>query len=261
MSEEFPEEEEYVVATVENITRFGAYLKLEDYSHTAFLPISEVSSRWVRRISDIIRVGERVVVKVIRVDKKTKTVDVSLKDVPIHERRSILAEWERNRKGRKLVRTFAEKSKIDPNLLMEKLSPLIEKKTTVYEALENIIIDPEVLNRVDIPNEIKKKFLEFLIKRIKPREYVLRAVISVSYKGKGGVRKIKKFLNELKKRAEDKKLKISITLMASPKYLVRISSYRPEYIKRYASKILKNISSYSTKLGVNYMIIEERLEK
>ena len=261
MSEKFPEEEELVVATVESITRFGAYLKLEDYPYTAFLPISEVSTRWVRRITDVIRQGQRVVVKVIRVDKRTQSIDVSLKEVPSSEARKVLMEWEKNRKGEKLLASFSQKIGINLDELYEKLSQIIEKAPTIYDALERIVIDPNLLDAVELQDEIKEKLLAFLSSRVRPREYVFRAIVSASCKDSNGVEKIKKFFSELEKEAKRKGLKIEITLIASPKYLVRISSYRPEQIKKYATPIIASGNKIAQKTGITYQVLEEALEK
>ena len=257
----FPEEDELVVATVESITRFGSYLKLEDYPHRAFLPLSEVSTRWIRKITDVIRSGQRVVVKVIRVDKRTKSIDVSLKDVPASEGKKILAEWERNKKGEKLLRIFSEKKKSPFGELLRKLSPLIDKSPTIYDALERIVMNKEVLKAIELSEETKEELYHFLTNRVKLREYVFKATVSASFKGSGGVSKIKHLFERIEKEAEKKGLKVEINLIASPKYMIKLSSHRPEVIKKNASEIIKKGYKYSNQLGIIYKVLEEKLEK
>ncbi|MEM1878142.1 MAG: S1 RNA-binding domain-containing protein, partial [Desulfurococcaceae archaeon] len=79
---ELPDQGELTIATVKDIHEFGAYVTLDEYADLkAFLPWSEVSSKWIRDIREVIREGQKIVVKVIRVDKGKKEVDVSLKRV------------------------------------------------------------------------------------------------------------------------------------------------------------------------------------
>lgn len=261
MSEKFPEEEELVVATVKDITRFGAYLKLEDYPYTAFLPISEVSTRWIRKIDDVIRVGERVVVKVIRVDKKTKSVDVSLKDVSLSERRLILAEWEKNRKGRKLIEVFCKKFNLKVDEFLKEIENLRKDEETIYDALERLIINSNAMKKLKIPDELREKFYEFLSKRVKPKVYVYKAVISASFKGKGGIYRIKELLSGIEEEAKKAGINVKITLIASPRYLVKFSSYLPETIRRNADKIIELSRKKAEELGVKYDIIEKGIQK
>jgi len=65
-----PDVGEVVVGTVKEIYDYGAYLDVDEYGGLrAFLPWSEVSSRSFRSIDEVIKVNERVAVKVIRVNK------------------------------------------------------------------------------------------------------------------------------------------------------------------------------------------------
>ena len=70
-----PELEESVVVQVTGITRYGVYLQLIDYQCTGFLPISEISSRWVKRITDVVRHGEKLVVKILRINEPFDCLD------------------------------------------------------------------------------------------------------------------------------------------------------------------------------------------
>jgi len=52
---EWPEAGELVVATVERIADYGAYVMLDEYGREGLLHISEISSTWVKNIRDFIR--------------------------------------------------------------------------------------------------------------------------------------------------------------------------------------------------------------
>jgi len=66
---EFPEEGEFVIATVKSIHNYGAFLSLDEYSgKDGFMHISEVAPTFVRNIRDYLKEGQKIVAKVIRVD-------------------------------------------------------------------------------------------------------------------------------------------------------------------------------------------------
>ena len=107
---ELPDTGELVVGTVREVYDYGAYLNLDEYDGLeAYLPWSEVASRWVRNIRDAVKPGQKVVVKVIRVNKTRKQVDVSLKRVTDSERRRKMTEWKRNQKALKILEIVAQK--------------------------------------------------------------------------------------------------------------------------------------------------------
>ena len=65
---EWPEVGDLVVATVRRIVDYGAYVHLDEYGKEGLLHISEISSSWVRNIRDHVREGQKVVLKVLRVN-------------------------------------------------------------------------------------------------------------------------------------------------------------------------------------------------
>ncbi|MCK4434705.1 S1 RNA-binding domain-containing protein, partial [Candidatus Bathyarchaeota archaeon] len=66
--QEWPEIGDLVMATVGDVKDYGAYVKLDEYDQMGLLHISEISSSWVRNIRNFVREGQKVVLKVLRVD-------------------------------------------------------------------------------------------------------------------------------------------------------------------------------------------------
>ena len=257
-----PDVGDYVVATVESITGYGAYLKLEDYGVKAFLPISEVSSRWIRRISDVIRTGQRVVVKIIYVDRKAGVIDVSLKDVPTSDAKGILIEWERKRKADAIIRTFCEGRGLEREELEGALNSLVRRGENIYDVIERLVIEPELSRDLKLPEDLKNEFLKFIRTRVSPKKYRFRAIVSAWCKERNGVDRIKKFFKAVERFGSKRGLSVGITLVASPRYLVRVESYKPEMIKKHAKAIVEaEAMKVARELDVNYQVIEEKLEK
>ncbi|MEM0001422.1 MAG: translation initiation factor IF-2 subunit alpha, partial [Desulfurococcaceae archaeon] len=107
---DLPDTGELVVATVREIYDYGAYVTLDEYGELkAYLPWSEISSKWVRNIRDVIREGQKIVAKVIRVDRVKREVDVSLKRITESDKQRKMQWWKRYVKACKIVELVAEK--------------------------------------------------------------------------------------------------------------------------------------------------------
>ncbi|MCL4411329.1 S1 RNA-binding domain-containing protein [Candidatus Marsarchaeota archaeon] len=71
-----------VIAQVTKIMRFGAYCKLLEYNNIeAFLPFREISSGWIKNIHEFLHPEQKIVCKVIYIDRNKGTIDISLKKV------------------------------------------------------------------------------------------------------------------------------------------------------------------------------------
>jgi len=254
---ELPEENELVVATVREIHRHGAYLDLDDYGIEGYLPIGEVSSRWVRNIYDVLKVGQKVVARVIRIDYRHKTVDLSLKRVSKQERERFFRLWKRDQRGIQIIEEMIRDLNLDEEEIEDKLAPLLQKEQTVYDALEKIVIEPKILDELNVPK--KDKILEFLTKRIKPKKYVYETRLKLFYIGKNGVKQIRDactvLIKSIQENADDLE-ELRIFNDGTPHYRLVAKSYKPEVIRRAVIPTVKNIVKKLSK-KVNIEIVSE----
>jgi len=77
--QEWPEAGELVIATVETVTDYGSYVKLDEFEKKGLLHVSEIASSWIRNIRDFVREGQKVGLKVLRVDSEKGHIDLSLR--------------------------------------------------------------------------------------------------------------------------------------------------------------------------------------
>lgn len=85
---DIPEIGDLVVVTVTKVEKFGAEVKLDEYKDlNGFIHIAEVANGWVRYIRDHLREGQKTVCKVLQIDSRRKSVDLSLKRVNEHQKR------------------------------------------------------------------------------------------------------------------------------------------------------------------------------
>lgn len=261
----FPRRGELVVATVKKIVGHGAYLNIEDYNIDGYLPLNEVSTKWVRNIEDVIKEGQKIVVKVIRIDRSIKSVDVSYKDVSESEKSRILRIWKKNYRGLKIIQELEKHLerkrgiKID---LEEKLLPIIDRENTVYDALEKIMLEPTLLDNISLEN-IKEDILEFLSKKIHLKKYVYEAILGIQSIEKGGLFKIREGLEYIDsniRRAVGRD-NVEIKLIGSPRYRISTWSFKPETIKKKVlPTVQKTIEDLSKKKGIRVVLLDEKLK-
>jgi len=135
---EWPERGELVLAAVQKVTDYGAYVTLEEYGNKeGLLHRNEISTSWVRNIRDHVREGQKLVLKVLRVDSEKKHIDLSRKRVNKRERIDKVYMFKRERKAETFLRVTAEKLQKPIEEIFEKAaSPMEEAYGDVYTALE-----------------------------------------------------------------------------------------------------------------------------
>jgi translation initiation factor 2 subunit 1 len=166
---EWPEEGEFVVATVERITNYGAYVSLDEYEKEGLLHISEISSTWVKNIRDFVREKQKAVLKVLRVNPRKGLVDLSLRRVTKQEKREKIQSWKKERKAESLLRNASEKLNIPTEEVYEKAGVPIEKKFgRVYTGLEKAAKEgATVLTGLGIPEDMAVTLEKIARERIK----------------------------------------------------------------------------------------------
>ena len=98
--EGWPEPGDLLVCTVTQVVDFGAFVTLDEYpGKQGLIHISEVASGWIKYIRDHVREGQKIVCKVLNVDRSRHHIDLSLKDVNEHQRREKIQEWKADQKS------------------------------------------------------------------------------------------------------------------------------------------------------------------
>lgn len=250
-SDEWPEVGELVISTVNEITDYGAYVTLDEYGKEGFLHISEISSGWIRNIRDYIREGEKVVLKVLRVDQERNQIDLSLRRVTQREKREKILLWKRSRKAESLLRSASQKLGVSFEELYNRIAEPFEKSfSDIYEGLEAAAREGiEVLLKAGLPKDIAEVLTEVAKEKIKVSEVKVKGVLSITCLKPDGVLRIKEALLKAKTSAPSHSSSVKIYVIAPPKYQVEVTA--KDY--KEANAILKRIADTAintiTKLG------------
>ncbi|MEM2643557.1 MAG: translation initiation factor IF-2 subunit alpha [Candidatus Bathyarchaeia archaeon] len=250
-SDEWPEVGELVISTVNEITDYGAYVTLDEYGKEGFLHISEISSGWIRNIRDYIREGEKVVLKVLRVDQERNQIDLSLRRVTQREKREKILLWKRSRKAESLLRSASQKIGISLEELYDRIAEPLEKSfSDIYEGLEAAAREgSEVLLKAGLPKDIAEVLTEIAKEKIKVSAVKVKGVLNITCLKPDGVLRIKEALLKAKASVSSHGSSVKIYVIAPPKYQVEVTA--KDY--KEANAILKRIADTAintiTKLG------------
>jgi len=251
--EGLPSINELCIATVDKIFELGAYVKLDEYGGLeAYLPWNEVSSKWVKNIREVIKEGQKIVVKVIRVDRRKNQVDVSLKRVAEAERKRKIKEWKRTRRAWKILETVAKRLGATPEEAYSEVWLKLERSYgDVMAGLEEAAaVGAEVLRKVGIPDRWIDALMEEVPKHIRvKRVKIAERLIMTTYEPDGvyRIREILKTLAEVPK--ED--VTVRIYTEGAPRYVVELVGSDYKVLEATLSEMVSKAETLGKKLGVS----------
>jgi translation initiation factor 2 subunit 1 len=222
---EYPEEGDLVVGTVKNVRNFGAFVELEEYpGKEGFIHVAEIATGWVKRMSDYVREGQRVVCKVLNVDRGKGHVDLSLKKVNAHQRREKIQEWKNEQKAHKLVEILAERCKMSPEDFMKRHgTQIIEEYGSLYLAFEEAA-RPDIGLNEKFVGEWVEKFCKVAVENVAAPTASVDGHLDITCPNPDGVDKIKEALLAAEKAGNGN---VVVQYLGAPKY--RIIATDEEY--------------------------------
>lgn len=242
MSQErpLPESGEIVVCTVREITSHGIYVNLDQYDGTnGFLHVSEISSGWVRNIDRVARVSQKLILKVIRVNRARREIDLSLRQVTNEERRQKVIDWKREERALTIVEAVRNRLGIDDIQERELRRKLEEEFGTLYAALETAARKgATALAPARLSEKEAKAVSEIAAEKIVPPRYEVGALVEVSSRSPEGIERVKKTLLAA---ASAPSAEVHITYAGAPHYRVRITADDYKQAEKAMESVLEKI--------------------
>lgn len=247
---DWPEYGDLVIATIKTIMDYGAYANLDEYNRRGFLHISEISSSRIRNVRDFVRENQKLVLKVLRVDKEKGHIDLSLRRVTKRERIEKIKSWKETRKGEALLYAVAEKAGITKDEAHQKIGAILEEKFGLYQGFEKVAKEGvNVLTELGIPDNIAKVAAQVAADRIRIKMVKIRGVIEVRCMQRNGVKCIQEAFKKASKKHEAKDAKIEFSVIAAPKYRVEISADNWKRAEDLLEKVGESVIGNITQTG------------
>ncbi len=247
---EWPEAGDLVIATVQSVTDFGAYANLDEYNKRGLLHVSEISSSWIRNIHVFVREGQKVVLKVLRVDPEKRHIDLSLRRVTKREKIEKMMAWKKERKAETLLRSVAEKTGMSADEVYEKAGALVERECGLYEGFERAAKgDIAFLTEIGVPEKLATAFAEVARERIRVSMVSVKGVVELRCAKPDGVKVIKEAFLNARKAEKSKEGKFRFYVVAAPKYCVEAMAEDYKTAEDLLQKVAQSIIASVDKSG------------
>ena len=247
---EWPEAGDLVIATIETVTDYGAYAKLDEYDKRGLLHVSEISSSWIRNIRDFVREGQKVVLKVLRVDLEKGHIDLSLRRVTKREKIEKIKSWKKDRKADALLRGVAEKVGMSVEEVYEKAGAAIDVEYGLYEGFEMAAKEgEEVLTKTGVPEDLAKVFVEVAKERIHLKMVMVKGTLEIRCNKANGVRIIQESFLDAKEAEKAKDARIRFYVVAAPKYSVEVLADNWKHAEEVLQKVTQDVVTNISKAG------------
>ncbi len=253
---EVPEVGDLVVVSILKVEKFGAEVRLDEYpSVNGFIHIAEVANGWVRYIRDHLREGQKTVCKVLQVDNKKKTADLSLKRVNEHQKREKISEWKNQQKAEKLMELVATSLKKSPDQCMQEFGiELIQKYGTLYDAFEEASGEDE-----DFMPESKAKWKSTFVK-------IARQNVTSPFVKIGGIMEMysldSRGMEKIRESLEiGNVMDVTINYAGAPRYLLKVRDRDYKQAEEKLKTVIQTVSDNCKKNGIPFEFTRESREK
>ena len=259
-TKKLPELGEIVIVTIKEVTGHGAYVTLDEYNNlTAFLHISEIATGWIRNIERYVKIKQKTVLKVIRVNQSRSEVDLSLKQVTGEEKKSKIIEVKKDEKGSAFMDIIKSKLGYDDNTIKEIEDKLLQKYDFIYDAFEAVAIKgTEVLSSYDLKPEVIEA-IEHESKKIQIPHIEVRAVLEIVVKKGNGIDIIKNILTSVE--GSKNNAKIFITYIGAPKYRLTVTAENFKVAEKVLYQAIEKIKNNIEKNGGAFKFTREESKK
>ncbi len=262
-SQSLPEEGDIILATVRDVTGHGAYVTLDEYGAiTGFLSVREIATGYVRNIQRFVRPKQKVVLKVIKVNKIRGEIDTSLKQVSGEERKAKLIEVKRDEKASGYLDSVKVKASLTDIQLNEIREKILEEYDDVYSFFESTAtkgIDDSV-RKLGFSESIINAILEEG-KKIQIPLIEIRGILEISSKKPDGIDIIKDVLTDAEKGTKNNPSVISIYYLGAPRYRISVKSENFKIAEKALAHALEKIEKGIAKSQGTYKFTREESKK
>ena len=258
-----PDEGDIVIASVKDVKGHGAYVTLDEYGGlTSFLSIREVATGYVRNIQRFVKPKQKVVLKVIKVNRTRKEVDVSLKQISGEERKSKLIEVKRNEKAMGFLNSIKSKLHLSDIQIKEIQDIILQNYDDVYALFESVATKgiQDAVNELGFSEGVIKA-IEEESNKIRIPQNEIRGIMEISSKRPDGIEIIKSVLIDAAEGTKANPSTINIAYVGAPRYRIAVKAENFKMAEKAMSHAVEKIQKGIQKSQGNFNFIREKSRK
>jgi translation initiation factor 2 subunit 1 len=197
-----------------------------------------------------VREGQKVVLKVLRVDPEKGHIDLSLRRVKKREKIDKIMVWKKERKAETLLRAVAEKTGLSVEEIYEKAGKVLEEQFGLYDGLEKAVKEgAEILTKLSIPEDIAKALVEVAQERIHILLVKVKGTAELRCGKPNGVNIIKEAFANAQKTEKLGNAKLRFYVIAAPKYSIEVMAEDYKHGEEVFQKVAQGLVTAVTKAG------------
>jgi len=242
----YPEKEDFVVCTVKNILPSSVVVDLDEFEKKeGMVHISEIARKWIRNIKTYMKVGTKLVCKVMEVRADENLITLSVRRVGAAQHRNKMAQWSDEKKANDILEVFAKQNGMTAKVVYEKVgNKILEVNKILYPTFVNLAREGEkVLTELKIEKDIAKSLTELIQKRIILPKAEISGILTMCSAASDGIDVIKRAVAKSMEIAKAKKVSFELKYLGAPNYKFRIVA--PDF--KVAEDIFKEICTSITK--------------
>jgi len=190
-----PEENELVLCDVTSVRYNSVFVKLDEYNKSGMIHISEISPGRIRNIRDFVVEGKKIVCKILRIDRSTGNIDLSLRRVNENQRKNKVNELKQEQLAEKIIEFVAKQNKQETKTLYDTITRQLDHEP-IYPFFYGTVEHTQDIKDLKLPAKVEKDLQEAINQRIKKAEVEIKGTLKLSSPEPNGVEIIKEALQK-----------------------------------------------------------------
>lgn len=247
-----PEWGELVLCTVDRITPFAAWCKLEEYDGEGMIHVSEVSGKWVHDIREFVKPKKQYVAKVVKVDYQKNQLNLSLKRVSKMEEKQKMNNYRREQRANKMLELAGKELGKTLEQAYEEVGFLLQEKFgELFVAFEEAKESKENLTKKGVSKQWADAIADIVEKNLQEREIIIKADLELKSYDEDGVKKIKEILKNIQSKTGAK-----VKYISAPNYRIEIITKDPKSTEKKLVQELEKVVQQMKNGEANYKLIK-----